>query len=255
MPYDGNVDIRFYSSIERKFDQWGKLSEEDLFFVRKCLESWDANFAEAFKSVLPARFHYLFGSFHSALQPAARQAFNIPSSGNFKPWIKYLFRSTNLPAEPKHPLPNYELDTIYPKHFDLVLASSPILRTKEYLLTRIPVSTALYRDKSRLSDPLAFCVTAPDKSISILWVDPSFRGLGIGKFVAYHRLVGEGGMLDSRIHVGTSTFKFYGDKNSDILWSHADIAEDNISSKKMCESLGGVAHWSSVWIRVQISRN
>lgn len=246
------MDIRFYSSIERKVNEGQEISKEDVQFVQRCLESWSKDFITTFSHVLPEQFYYLLGSVHSALQPAVRQAFNIPSDAQVQPWTKYLFSSENLPPEPPSPLKDSQIDTIYLHHFDLVLASSPIPRTKEYLRSRIPVSTALYHDESRSRDPVAFCVTAPDKSLSILWVDPSCRSQGVGRYVAYHRLSGNMGVvnaLSSETVEGLETEIGKGEMDG---WSHADIAEDNAASRRICDWLGGIKGWTVVWIRVHI---
>jgi len=150
-----------------------------------------------------------------------------------------------------------ELDFIFTQYFDVILSSSPIPRTKQYLQTRIPASTTLYRGPTRDSAPIAFCVTAPDRSLSMLWVDPSYRNRGLGSLVAENRLLGANGMLrrqwnhpqrgaEKEISASVKA------ERARFMWSHADVDEKNTGSRKVCEGVGGVRGWTVVWIRVGV---
>jgi hypothetical protein len=75
--------------------------------------------------------------------------------------------------------------------------------------------------------------------------------MGVGKFVAYLRLREQIGMLNPMQDMDNSPSDAQYE-NGGSMWSYADIAEDNISSHRVCESVGGVPVWSSVRIRVEI---
>jgi hypothetical protein len=241
--WNKNVDIRFYSSLERRVNQGYQLTENDITWVHENLRIWATSFADEFKLILPEKFHFLFGSVHIALEQAVRSAFNIPET-SFQPWLKFLIPSNTIPT--LQSLPNdVEISSIYPQHFDLIISSSSIPRTRQYLQTRIPSSTALYLNSKR-DTPLAFCVTAPDQSLSTLWVDPVFRNRGFGKKVARERLLGPNGMIQCR------NFDF--DHELRTGWSHADIAADNSGSRRICEWLGGKGAWNVVWLRIEMNR-
>jgi hypothetical protein len=39
---------------------------------------------------------------------------------------------------------------------------------------------------------------------------------------------------------------------SELGWSHADIAADNAGSRKICEALGGKETWKVIWISIEM---
>jgi ribosomal protein S18 acetylase RimI-like enzyme len=259
--WNGNVDIRFYTSLEKDINNGCELCENDIQYVQTFLGEWFTDFMNEFKHVLPAQFTLLFGSFHSRLIQAARRVFDLPDSFTFHPWVKYLFSSDRLPPMQLQALlpKDIYISTIFTQDFDLILSSSAIPRTKRYLETRILSSTALYRSNTRDSAPIAFCITAPDRSLSTLWVDPCYRGRGLGKYVARQRLLGSNGMLRQSLGTrnrqsGVGEFLIQSG-NAGITssnWSHADIAANNIGSKKICDWLGGISGWTVVWVKVSI---
>lgn len=167
--WNKNVDIRFYTSLERRVSQGYQLTEDDIIRVRDNLRRWAPAYVDEFKHILPEKFHFLFGSVHIAFERAVRSAFSIPETTLFQLWLKFLIPSSTIPTIKSLPS-DVEIDSIYPQQFDLILSSSSIPRTRQYLQTRLPSSTALYLTPKR-DDPVAFCVTAPDRSLSTLWVD------------------------------------------------------------------------------------
>jgi hypothetical protein len=241
-----NIDIRFYTSLERKINQGYQLRDEDLKYVQDLLRSWTASYVEEFKDVLPPNFGFFFGSFHISLEPAARTAFNIPETESFFPWIKFLLPVNTLLDSPTlRDDVDIAIDTIQPQHFDLILSSSSIPHTRHYLQTRISSSTALYRNSGPNTTPIAFCVNAADRCLSTLWVDPAFRNRGLRKMVTRERLLGPGGMIPCPSHtMGSGLEKG---------WSHADIAADNAGSRRLCEGLGGKETWKVIWIRIEMT--
>ena len=259
MNESATVDLRFYSSLERHINQGHAASTQELQLVQQFLEKWSSSYLQEFRQSLPTQFTFLWGSFHSALLPPAYRAFNIPESKSFVRWKKYLISSKSLPSPNRQPPSGFEIDAIYTQHFDVIMSTSSIPRTKAYLQTRIAASTALYSDKSRDSTPpVAFCITAPDSSISTLWVDPAYRCRGLGKFIARERLLGPNGMFSSicstsemgkKENVAAAKVEEVSEKN--CRWSHADVLESNIESRKICEWFG-VQGWDTVWMRVEV---
>jgi len=230
---------------------------QELQFVQQFLEKWSTSYLQEFREFLPPRFTFLWGSFHSALLPAAYPAFKIPESKSFIQWKKYIISSKTIPSIPNRQLPSgFELDTIHTQHFDVIASTSTILRTKAYLQTRISASTALYPDKARDRPPVAVCISAPDRSLSTLWVDPDYRGRGLGKFIARERLFGPNGTLCAKCSQwaeGEEDTELGRDEEpSEVCcWSHADFVESNTESRKVCGWLG-VDGWDTVWMRVEV---
>jgi len=257
--WNKNLDIRFYSTLEKQANEGHQLNDKDLSTAQQFLRQWSNGFLDAYKEVLPSKFTYLFGSLHSALAPAVHRAFNAPTSASSQPWLKYLIQRDTLCSVPPTVPPNLQLDTIFKQHFDVILSSSPIPRTKQYLQTRISASTALYERSTRDSPPIAFCVTAPDRSLSMLWVDPCYRQRGLAIWIAENRLLGTNGMTSRELENAhpqggakeeiSASLKAAG---AQLMWSHADVDVKNTGSRKVCERLGGVRGWTVVWIRVEI---
>jgi len=250
------VDIRFYSSLERLVNQGHAATMQELQFVQQFLQIWSSSYLHEFRQSLPPRFTFLWGSFHSALLPAAYPAFKIPESQSFIRWKKYVISSKTMPSEPNRQLPSgFELDAIHTQHFDVIASTSQILRTKRYLQTRLSASTALYVGKSQDSPPVAVCITAPDRSLSTLWVNPDYRGRGFGKFIARERLIGPNGMFCAKRSQWTRTesqAELRGKvEESEVCWSHADLLESNAESRKVCGWLGKEG-WDTVWMRVEV---
>jgi len=119
----------------------------------------------------------------------------------------------------------------------------------------MPGSTALYPGSTRDIAPIAFSVTAPDRSLSMLWVDPGYRKRGLGSWVAEARLAGPYGMLKREWddahdqHGAEKEIPAFG--KAKLLWSQADVDVKNTGSRRICEGLGGVSGWTVVWIRVE----
>jgi ribosomal protein S18 acetylase RimI-like enzyme len=257
--WNKNVDIRFYSSLEKQVNEGRQLDDKDASTVQLFLRQWSNAYLDAYKDLLPSKLTYLFGSFHSALAPSVHNAFNAPPSASSQPYLKYLIRRENSPTTHPAVPSGLEVDAIFTQHFDVILSSSSIPRNKQYLQTRIPASTAVYRGSSRDNAPIAFSVTAPDRSLSMLWVDPGYRNRGLGSWVAEDRLVGPYGMLerewdDARDRHGaekeiSGSWKAEGTR---FMWSHADVDVKNTGSRRICEGLGGTKGWTVVWIRVEV---
>lgn len=220
---------------------------DETHFVADFLQSWKASFLHENRNILPEHFMFVLGSFHAGLIPAAQQAFESPIISHV--WMKYIVASGNVPTT-NIPVPQgAEFDTILSQHSEMMLSTSSLPRTSQYLETRISGSTALYRQADRNKPPMAFCITAPDRSMAALWVDPAYRGQGLGKLVGRKRLFGKDGMLV----IPSSTAARFGDLEDGINGlSHADVAEDNTASRRVCEWLGGKIGWNTVWIRVEV---
>ena len=240
------VHVRLYSSLERDVNIGRHLRPEETQVVANFLRNWKASFLYENRSILPEHFMFVLGSFHVGLIPAAQQAFESPLISPH--WMKYLIESDNVPST-NIPIPlGAEFDTILSQHSEMMLSTSSLPRTSQYLETRISASTALYRDSHRDKPPIAFCITSPDRSMAALWVDPTYRGLGLGKLVGRNRLFGKNGML---LVPSSSSSTGLGSTTKHGL-SHADVTENNTASRRVCEWLGGNIAWNTVWIRVEI---
>jgi hypothetical protein len=241
------VDVRFYCSLERDVNIGRHLRPDETHFVADFLQNWKASFLHENRNILPEHFMFVFGGFHTGLILAAQKAFESPIVS--PPWMKYIVASDDVPTT-NIPIPQgAEFDTILSQHSEMMLSTSSLPRTSQYLETRISASTALYRNSDRDKPPMAFCITAPDRSMAALWVDPSYRGQGLGKSVGRNRLFGKDGMLAIPSSPGV---RLGGQEDGKNGLSHADVAEDNTASRRVCEWLGGKIGWNTVWIRVEV---
>ena len=121
----------------------------------------------------------------------------------------------------------------------------------------IPPSTALSRSAIRDSAPIAFGMTAPDRSISMLWVDPGYRNIGLGTWVAENCLLSAHAVLKREWNHrrGTKTKEYISSSGkvggARFMWSYADVDIKNTGFRRICERLGGVRGWTVVWLRVE----
>src|SRR5271167_708364 len=63
--WNKNVDIRFYSSLEKDINEGRGLTDDGIYCVQLFLEGWSTAYLNEHKNVLPTEFNFLFGSFHS----------------------------------------------------------------------------------------------------------------------------------------------------------------------------------------------
>ncbi|KAF2835539.1 hypothetical protein M501DRAFT_941887, partial [Patellaria atrata CBS 101060] len=82
---------------------------------------------------------------------------------------------------------------------------------------------------------VAWAFLGLDGSLSTLFVEPGFRGRGLGKWVA------------GRVLGGLGAFTAEGRR-----WCHADVLVGNEEGEGVVRALGGREGWVVYWVRVDL---
>jgi hypothetical protein len=139
-----------------------------------------------------------------------------------------------------------------PHQFDLVISRTHIPRSKRSLAQM--ASVALYYDNEANEDaavgaeitlkqqenaemPIAWAFLGFDGSLSTLHVEPEHRGRGLAVLVGWEVMrvgMGDGGIFESG--------------SSEEGWAYADVAMENVASRRVMEKMGGVVGWTVSWV-------
>ncbi|EED12238.1 GNAT family acetyltransferase, putative [Talaromyces stipitatus ATCC 10500] len=167
------------------------------------------------------------------------------------PYVKYIFapeifQTSSNDENESNPLPEgyyYGTEGLRPQHVDLVKSRTHIPRERETLLA-MP-SAVVYRNTNNNSaeqTPIAWGFLAFDGSLATLHVEPEHRGKGIA--VILSREVMRRGMASG----------VYGSDSKRLGYAHADVARNNVASRRVMEKVGGGIgwRWSVTWAVVEI---
>jgi hypothetical protein len=162
------------------------------------------------------------------------------------PYVKYIFAPEIFQAENEkqsNPLPegyHYGSEGLKAEHVDLVKSRTHIPRERETLLA-MP-SVVVYQHNNA-NVPIAWGFLAFDGSLATLHVEPTHRGKGIAAILS--REIMRRGMMGSGV---------YGSDSKELGFTHADVARDNVASRKVMEKVGGGKgwRWSVTWSVVEV---
>lgn len=148
---------------------------------------------------------------------------------------KFVFKISDLPETKELPK-GTRWGKVREQDIDTVKARTDIPRTKRTLMSLD--SIAVFDEKS--DSPVAWTFLGLDGSLTTLHTEPELRGKGIAKAVAARiiRQYAPGLAVDAEGNA----------------WSHADVYLGNVSSEKVCSSLGGKALWNHYWVRIDLER-
>lgn len=161
------------------------------------------------------------------------------------PYVKYIFAPDIFQTgsdQKSNPLPEgyyYGSEGLKAEHVDLVKSRTHIPRERETLLA-MPSVVVYHNDNAGV--PIAWGFLAFDGSLATLHVEPAHRGKGIA--VKLSREVMRRGM-------GSGV---YGSDSKEVGYAHADVARDNLASRKVMEKVGGGKgwRWSVTWSVVEV---
>ena len=125
---------------------------------------------------------------------------------------------------------------------ELVRSTSQVRRTIEYLRTRIPVSTCI-RDPSSADGkrPVAWVVKQSDGSLGLLYVDPAYRGKGLGG-LAVRECVGR--LNEQSENRGLAS-----------RWNFVEVFQGNLLGLGFFGRLEGwKAGWETLWVRLDVAK-
>ncbi|KAF3388176.1 hypothetical protein DPV78_012199 [Talaromyces pinophilus] len=162
------------------------------------------------------------------------------------PYVKYIFAPEIFQAENEkksNPLPegyHYGSEGLKAEHVDLVKSRTHIPRERGTLLA-MPSVVVYQHNNANL--PIAWGFLAFDGSLATLHVEPTHRGKGIAAILS--REIMRRGMMGSGV---------YGSDSKELGFAHADVARDNVASRKVMEKVGGGKgwRWSVTWSVVEV---
>ncbi|KUL88281.1 hypothetical protein ZTR_05046 [Talaromyces verruculosus] len=157
------------------------------------------------------------------------------------PYVKYIFAPEIFQAENEksNPLPkgyHYGSEGLKAEHVDLVKSRTHIPRERETLLA---MPSVVVYESNNANVPIAWGFLAFDGSLATLHVEPAHRGKGIAATLS-REIMRRGMMMGSGI---------YGSDSKELGFAHADVARDNVASRKVMEKVGGGKgwRWSVTW--------
>jgi GNAT superfamily N-acetyltransferase len=161
------------------------------------------------------------------------------------PYVKYIFATDIFQTgseEKSNPLPEgyyYGSEGLSAEHVDLVKSRTHIPRERETLLA-MP-SVVVYQHNNA-DVPIAWGFLAFDGSLATLHVEPEHRGKGIAATLS--REIMRRGMRSG----------VYGSDSKELGYAHADVARNNVASRRVMEKVGGGKgwRWSVTWSVVEV---
>jgi hypothetical protein len=157
---------------------------------------------------------------------------------------KYIFRTRSLQSDSLSLPRGLTWGTVRPQDFELVKSRTQIPRKNRTLALLPSVAIFPQPDHGGVDvDPIAWCFLGVDGSLASLHVEPEWRGKGLAK-MASRKLWNDGFVV------------FDGDegKGEDGWLAHSDVHVDNMESRGVAKSLGGLEGWMVWWVRVDMNR-
>ena len=183
----------------------------------------------------------LFGATANALWPHLQVMDGQSIARTDMSYHKYVMASTkeSLMSSLIAPV-GLHFQPMYERDLQTIIDRTDIPRSIETV--RQLANIALYDDKER---PISWCLLGKDASLSSLHTEPDYRRRGLAELTS-RRIIAE------QIELFEDSSGDDGEE-PDIVWSHADVSEHNISSKKVMEKLGFKAMWRTAWIEVDLA--
>lgn len=181
----------------------------------------------------------LFGTIAESLWPflAAHKV-----SREDRPYLKYIVASRRGATGPEAPV-GLHFASMDERHLQTIIDRTNIPRTLE-TLRQLP-SIGLYTVEGV---PVAWGLLGKDSSLSSLHTEPEYRRKGLAVLVAKRLLVEQA--------------KFFHEEDTDqesggvpSVYSHADVSDKNIASRKVMEKLGGEVMWRVAWIEIDLNED
>ena len=165
-----------------------------------------------------------------------------------EPYRKYLFptKSSRQPLEEQSGTdssvilpPGYSFGAMQYQHLPMVLDRTSIPRGVDTMASFF--SIGLFYNREPI--PVGWGFLGKDASLTSLHTEPEHRGKGLAVLLS-----------KELFRQQNDHFRTLGDEDEDIevLWAHADVAENNMASRKVMEKIGGKVEWETCWIEVEL---
>jgi GNAT superfamily N-acetyltransferase len=165
-----------------------------------------------------------------------------------EPYMKYLFptRSPHQSLEEQNGTescvvlpPGYSFRSVQYQYLPMVLDRTSIPRGLDTMASFFNIGLFYNQEPT----PVGWGFLGKDASLTSLHTEPEHRGKGLAVLLS-----------KELFRQQNEHFRTLGDegKDDEIFWAHADVAENNMASRKVMEKIGGKAEWQTCWIEVEL---
>jgi GNAT superfamily N-acetyltransferase len=167
-----------------------------------------------------------------------------------EPYKKYLFpttRSSHRPLDEQNGTessvclpPDYRFGPMPYQYLQMVLDRTSIPRGLDTMASFFSIGLFYNQDPS----PIGWGFLGKDASLTSLHTEPEHRGKGLAVLLS-----------KELFRQQNEHFRTLGDEETaqtEVLWAHADVSENNMASRKVMEKIGGKVEWQTCWIEVEL---
>lgn len=165
-----------------------------------------------------------------------------------EPYMKYLFptRSPHQSLEEQNGTesrvalpPGYSFGPVQYRYLPMVLDRTSIPRGLDTMASFFNIGLFYNQEPT----PVGWGFLGKDASLTSLHTEPEHRGKGLAVLLS-----------KELFRQQNEHFCTLGDegKDDEVFWAHADVAENNMASRKVMEKIGGKVEWQTCWIEVEL---
>lgn len=187
-----------------------------------------------------SRSKVLFGTAAETLWPHLETTAEQTVSRTDMSYFKYIIASTKSATDVLAEPPNgFHFEPMRKQHLQTMIDRTNIPRSME-TIQQLP-SIALYDQKDI---PVAWGLLSKDASIGSLHTESDHRRKGLAELTARRLMAEQVKLFDNDPIEAVDT--------EAVIWSHADVSDENIPSQRVMEKVGGKKMWRCAWIEVDI---
>ena len=165
-----------------------------------------------------------------------------------EPYMKYLFptQSSHEPRKEHNGSefrvilpPGYHFGPLQYQYLPMVLDRTHIPRGLDTMASFFSIGLFYNQEPT----PVGWGFLGKDASLTSLHTEPEHRGKGLAVSLS-----------KELFRQQNEHFRTIGDEEAqtEVLWAHADVAVDNMASRKVMDKIGGKVEWETCWIEVEL---